>query len=738
VTYLDNSKLSATPSGGLRMNKVTINLENCWGIGKLKHNFDFGARRVYALYAPNGCMKTSLAKTFLDVTKDEPSKDHYFADRVSVREILDENGKQLSKDDIVILSPYKPPLEDATNAAILLGNSELRKQYEKFQSDTEKAKVALIKALKTQAKCKAVEKEISLVFTFAEDNFIAALEYPQKQLHDSGDAPYSDLPYDTVFDEKVLQLLQEPDIKAALDDFIVRYNELIGASTYFRKGTFEYYNASSIAKHLEQQGFFKAKHFVTLNGTEKVEITSKAQLEQKIADEKGQITSDPALRAKFGKIEDSLLKNQAVKDFREYILNNEAVLSKMTNINNFKQEVWKSYLREQLPLYDALMNAHETAKEETKAIMEKAKKETPDWDGVIDVFNDRFATKVVVKIKNRNAVVVGQADPLMEFSYKDGTDIADDVKRDLLLETLSEGEKKALYILDILFDVQVRKNRGEETLFIFDDIADSFDYKNKYAIIQYLTDISKDPHFKMILLTHNFDFYRTVCSRFVGHDGSFLATRNEAGVITIEKPDGIQNIFINVWKKSFFKDIRRRIACISFMRNLIEYTKSTADPDYLTLTSLVHIKPNTRQITQKQIDEIYNRLFGPSGNAWQFPDSIVIDDIEAEAQKCLGVASGVQFEYKVVLSIAIRLAAELFMFAKINDPNMAFDNSQTKELVERFEGLFRGETKAIKTLQSVLLMTPENIHLNAFMYEPIVDLSDDHLTKLYREVLKLQ
>ena len=123
---------------------------------------------------------------------------------------------------------------------------------------------------------------------------------------------------------------------------------------------------------------------------------------------------------------------------------------------------------------------------------------------------------------------------------------------------------------------------------------------------------------------------------------------------------------------------------------------------------------------------------------WQFPDNIVIDDIEAEAQKCLSVASGVKFEYKVVLSIAIRLAAERFMFAKINNPGLAFDGNQTKALVEHFEGLFPGETEAIKTLQAVLLMTPENIHLNAFMYEPIVDLSDDHLTKLYNEVKALK
>jgi hypothetical protein len=34
-------------------------------------------------------------------------------------------------------------------------------------------------------------------------------------------------------------------------------------------------------------------------------------------------------------------------------------------------------------------------------------------------------------------------------------------------------------------------------------------------------------------------------------------------------------------------------------------------------------------------------------------------------------------------------------------------------------------------------MTPENIHLNSFMYEPILDLSDAHLKDLYRDVLAL-
>ncbi len=34
-------------------------------------------------------------------------------------------------------------------------------------------------------------------------------------------------------------------------------------------------------------------------------------------------------------------------------------------------------------------------------------------------------------------------------------------------------------------------------------------------------------------------------------------------------------------------------------------------------------------------------------------------------------------------------------------------------------------------------MTPENIHLDSLMYEPILKMSDDHLRALYQDVSKL-
>ncbi|MDQ7050396.1 MAG: hypothetical protein Q9M92_13045 [Enterobacterales bacterium] len=63
--------------------------------------------------------------------------------------------------------------------------------------------------------------------------------------------------------------------------------------------------------------------------------------------------------------------------------------------------------------------------------------------------------------------------------------------------------------------MEARKKEEHKTLSIIDDIADSFDYKNKYAIIEYLKYMSEEEKFRMIILTHNFDFLRTIESRRV-------------------------------------------------------------------------------------------------------------------------------------------------------------------------------------------------------------------------------
>ena len=56
------------------MNKTSIKLKNCYGIPSLEYEFDFSQHTTYVIYAPNGVMKTSFAKTFKDLSKNQESK----------------------------------------------------------------------------------------------------------------------------------------------------------------------------------------------------------------------------------------------------------------------------------------------------------------------------------------------------------------------------------------------------------------------------------------------------------------------------------------------------------------------------------------------------------------------------------------------------------------------------------------------------------------------------------------
>ncbi len=44
------------------------------------------------------------------------------------------------------------------------------------------------------------------------------------------------------------------------------------------------------------------------------------------------------------------------------------------------------------------------------------------------------------------------------------------------------------------------------------------------------------------------------------------------------------------------------------------------------------------------------------------------------------------------------------------------------------------DVNTLKVLNRVNLMTPEHIHINSFMFEPLVDMSMNHLISLYDEL----
>jgi len=232
-----------------------------------------------------------------------------------------------------------------------------------------------------------------------------------------------------------------------------------------------------------------------------------------------------------------------------------------------------------------------------------------------------------------------------------------------------------------------------------------------------------------------------VLSRGVAKYGQcFMAQKGDTGV-TLNKAEYIRNPFTKKLKGQFFSSGMQRIASIPFVRNIIEYTKGEEDEDYTTLTSLLHWKSDSASITNEDLDKIFKKTFhGQGGKAWSSPQEPVMELLTRQAEQAVNADEGINFENKIVLSIAIRILAEKYMISEINDPSFTgmITKNQTEKLRKEFRKRNLGTAEIQEVLERVSLMTSENIHVNAFMYEPIIDISDAALRQLYSQVKELK
>ncbi|MEK4877027.1 MULTISPECIES: hypothetical protein [Paenibacillus] len=722
------------------MKNIKVTIENCYGISKLEHEFDFTETNSYVIYAPNGVMKSSFANVFDDYSKDKDSSDLVFRDRISLRKIIDASGDDVNRDSIFVIRPYEKKFK-SNRVSTLLVKEELKKRYSEIHEKIDSAKDLLMKELKKKTKLNKVEDEITSAFNAGKSKIIEILY----QLEDSVSAdsliyPFSSISYKVVFDEKVVEFLSTGDFKYQIKQYIEKYNDLIKNSNFLRK-EFNHYHATTVQKNLLDNGFFKAEHTINMNmkGV-KTEITSASELSKLIDEEKNKILSDIQLQKIFETI-DKKISNAQLREFRDYLFENQNLLIELENIQNLKKKVWLSYLQQHSILYLNLIKEYKDGQVELKKIIKQANEEKTDWENVIDIFNRRFYVPYTLRMSNKSDSVLRDEAPSVEYVFKDRDENSETVSEEILLSILSQGETRALYLLNIIFEIECRRKQGLQTLLIIDDIADSFDYKNKYAIIEYLKEISDSENFSLVILTHNFDFYRTVQDRINTNKftQSYMAVRNVDSINLINPGyKYISNPFVN-WKKDL-NDKVKLIASISFARNIAEYVGDTVN--FNKLTSILHKKDDSGMLLIKDIESSYKEIFKDMDHlVLNDQDKYVLDVIfEVAEQLCAeSTETALNLENKIVLSIATRINAEVYMISKINDPTFVskIKSNQTGKLFGRFKRDYSNEVEAIKILEKVNLMTPENIHLNSFMFEPILDLTEHHLKDLYVCVKKL-
>lgn len=716
------------------MKKLSVKLKHCYGIEKLDYEFDFEDGNTILVYAPNGVMKTSLAKTFADISNGRESEDLIYPSNQTTRRVTNDAGSDLEQEQVFVVNPYDEKYK-SDKIATLLVNETLKKQYESVHDDVASKKQELLSVVKDLSGLSEtqIEQEVCNVFyQGVSGKFDEALQNVQQRVRNEK-LSYPEIVYSKIFTEDTEKLLGDADFRNSIVEYIKKYDELLNTSTFFKKGIFNHTQASTIATQLERNGFFKAEHTISLKG-QTGQVTNKEELEQVIEQEKDRILTDANLKMAFERIDGVLKKNNRVKDFREYLSNNETIVAELKNPDSFKAKLLIFYFQQHLPTFDAFLAKVDASQETIDHIRKQAEAEESIWGAVIDAFNQRFFVPFELVIQNRVDVKLGRDDlPKVGFKFENI-----EIGEDTLMRALSQGEKKALYILNALFEITARKQReSSATLLVVDDIADSFDYKNKYAIIEYLNSIHKDGNFRQIILTHNFDFFRSVQRRIIGFKGikqCLIATKTNAKIAleSIEKK-GLLNPFDN-WKRKAKKEAcpnreRYLIALIPLMRNLSEYKEGQKSDTWNLLSRFLHAEQSDANLKFACLDHLYQEyginLAKDADKGFSDALNQTVDALIGDTQETLGLES------KVVLSIAIRVKAENFLRSQLG---CDYKNRRTQQNIDKYREKFPDETRILKSLDSVSLMTPEAIHLNSFMYEPILDLSDHRLKSLYREV----
>ncbi len=711
------------------MKKLNVELNNCYGIHELTHSFSFENSNSILIYSPNGTMKTSFAKTFLDISRGLNPKDSIFENRITTCSITDENDSPIDPDIIFVIESEKSEYSSA-RISLLMANKQLRTEYEKTLLNINKSNEEVRKKLQTLSGMRtSVEEEICEAFDFTD--ILECYTSILPQINNDEQPMIKEGKFKSYYNPKIVDFLKKEKSKEQIEEYVNKYNELIESSGFFKKGIFNNTNAADVAKQLKTNRYFEADHKIVLNNDGNlIEVEDSKDFDKILKDEITRIFNDKELQKRFAEIDQALTKNADLKIFRELLENEPGLLSELKNLPEYRKKIWISYLKEIKEALSSLVMLYKAGKMSIAIIIEQAKNETTEWKRVVEIFNSRFSVPYTLSVINQENVILKDDVPTIHFVYIDQKE-KKKLSRSELILSLSTGEKRALYILDIIFEVEARRIDGNDSLLIIDDLADSFDYKNKYAIVQYLYEILKYDNFSAIILSHNFDFFRTIQSRLgIKRNSTYMVSINNSKVEF--KLAEYLNTFIKTWRNQYHLNFKMFVSLIPFVRNLIEYTKGNEDPNYIKLTSLLHFKADTESIFTSEILSIYNTIFD---NTFSLQENKVIDIIFEQAEACLLLDESFNLEVKLILSIAIRLLTEKYMIKEINDQEFVnnIKRNQAAVLTEKLKEIIPS-SDALAIIDEVNLMTPENIHFNSFMYEPLIDISSENLKKLYNKV----
>ena len=746
------------------MNNIDFQIKNSYGIESLSHTLKFNGttdhpqQNTNVIYAQNGVMKSSFAKTLYNYSKDAPIRDHIF-DITGSCTVLDESGSAIERNKVFSVASFDNGNFESQKMANLLVSADLRDSYDKLMDKFKVANYNLMEKIKQVSGATGNTTHDMVLEQIASEygestprtalglmNIIAS---NRKEIEEAPD-----------FIQKVRITISGSNdaVKFANDnqgfikDLMAVYEEIKGSASFVR-GKFDSGNAAKLIDTVSKTGFLDkdVEHGIELlnKATGKREpVSTLDDLRDKLATDVDRILAGRTeLKRKFNKMISDLSTGTRA-EFKKMLENPETkdIILVMENASLYRRKLWQGYLKGCLLEADELTKVQTEIADDLKEITEKAELERTDWDKVVKKFNDRFRhLPYEISIENKASMIlegIEEPKPVLTYIRRDRNKKFQSLdERKIITGLLSTGERKALYLLNVMFEIEATQKDAEPCLVILDDVVDSFDYKNKYAFLEYIYDVSKNyDNVKLVVLTHNYDFFRLVQSRLFGdyRKNSWFALKEERNTVLI--PAEHFNVF-RYMRDQAQTDKIMWLSMIPFARNLAEYKCS--DPNdsesYKLLTECLHnlgTNPTIAQVKTMLKREIHIDS-SPFNDTELFHDALLKEAEIISGQTIVGV----NLYFNLVLSMASRILAENFMMTKLSpleiNAIVAEKGVFTRKLYEVLKSKNTQTERIIEALDEVNLITPEHIHVNSFMYEPLLDIGFEEVKDLYLNMKEL-
>ena len=204
---------------------IHVNFEYCYGIKKLECDFEFNDNvHVIAVYASNGMMKSSFAKTFRDLQKNTDTIDKIYPDANSIREIKrikNNNSEDIGQDEVYVTIPFENEYNE-DSVSTILAEPDKRKEYADAHKKIDACKKKFIGALASHSKYSLKHTESIINETFGIKDFYDIFEHVKDKINDDN-ITLSKISHKIIFDQKVQLFLKSKDASQYISEYFEKY-----------------------------------------------------------------------------------------------------------------------------------------------------------------------------------------------------------------------------------------------------------------------------------------------------------------------------------------------------------------------------------------------------------------------------------------------------------------------------------------------------------------------------------